>query len=74
MTSYIFSSSSKSLVSKLSFFINFTYIKCNQSVPDISRFFGIILKKHFGDYYPPHFQVEYQEFILVYDIQILNVI
>ena len=28
-------------------------------MPEISRFYGIIIKMYFGDHHPPHFHVEY---------------
>jgi len=28
-------------------------------MPEISRFYGIIIKMYFGDHQPPHFHVEY---------------
>lgn len=29
-------------------------------MPEISRFYGIIIKMYFGDHNPPHFHVEYE--------------
>ena len=43
-------------------------------MPEISRFFGIIIKMYFGDHNPPHFHAEYQDFTAEYDIQTLTVI
>jgi len=43
-------------------------------MPEISRFFGIIIKMYFGDHNPPHFHAVYQEFTAEYDIQTLTVI
>ena len=43
-------------------------------MPEISRFFGIIIKMYFKDHNPPHFHAEYQEFTAEYDIQTLSVI
>jgi len=31
-------------------------------VPEISRFFGIIITMYFGDHQPPHFHVRYGDF------------
>ena len=28
-------------------------------MPEISRFYGIIIKMYFGDHHPPHFHAEY---------------
>ena len=32
------------------------------SMPEISRFYGIIIKMYFNDHNPPHFHMEYQDF------------
>ncbi len=31
-------------------------------MPEISRFFGIIIKMYYDEHYPPHFHAEYGEF------------
>jgi len=31
-------------------------------MPEISRFYGIIIKMYFNEHNPPHFHVEYQGF------------
>ena len=31
-------------------------------MPEISRFYGIIIKMYFGDHVPSHFHPEYNEF------------
>ena len=43
-------------------------------MPEISRFFGIIIKMYFGDHDPPHFHVGYNEFRAIVDIDRLGVI
>ncbi len=43
-------------------------------MPEISRFYGIIIRMYFGDHNPPHFHAEYQEFKAEYNIQSLDVI
>ena len=43
-------------------------------MPEISRFFGIIIRMYFGDHNPPHFHAIYQEASAEYDIITLNVI
>jgi hypothetical protein len=43
-------------------------------MPEISRFYGIIIRMYFGDHNPPHFHAEYQGFKAEYDIQTLDVI
>ena len=30
-------------------------------MPEISRFYGIVIKMYFGDHQPPHFHAEYGE-------------
>ena len=40
-------------------------------MPEISRFFGIIIRMYFGDHNPPHFHAIYQEFTAEYDINTL---
>ena len=34
----------------------------NSSVPELSRFLGIVIRMHFRDHLPPHFHAEYGEF------------
>ncbi len=43
-------------------------------MPEISRFFGIIIRMYFGDHNPPHFHAIYQEFTAEYDINTLEAI
>ena len=43
-------------------------------MPEISRFFGIIIKMYFGDHNPPHFHAIYQEDSAEYDINTLIII
>lgn len=43
-------------------------------MPEISRFFGIVIKMYFGDHPPPHFHAEYGEHRAVIDIHTLTVI
>ena len=31
-------------------------------MPELSRFYGIVIKMYFGDHAPPHFHAEYAEF------------
>ena len=38
-------------------------------MPEISRFFGIVIKMFFDDHHPPHFHVEYGEFKATIDIK-----
>lgn len=43
-------------------------------MPEISRFFGIIIRMYFGDHNPPHFHAIYQEDTAEYDINTLTVL
>jgi hypothetical protein len=43
-------------------------------MPEISRFYGIIIKMYFVDHNPPHFHAEYGEYVAEYDIQTLKII
>lgn len=43
-------------------------------MPEIARFYGIIIKLFFGDHPPPHFHAVYGEYIAVFDIQTLEAI
>ncbi len=43
-------------------------------MPEISRFFGIIIRMYFGDHVPPHFHAEYGEYKAVIDMRSLVVI
>lgn len=38
-------------------------------MPEISRFWGIIVKMFFDDHNPPHFHVEYQDYKAIIDIR-----
>jgi hypothetical protein len=38
-------------------------------MPEISRFFGIIIKMFLGDHNPLHFHVEYKEYRAIIDIK-----
>lgn len=43
-------------------------------MPEICRFFGVVIKMYFGDHLPPHFHAEYGEHRAVIDIRTLLVI
>lgn len=42
-------------------------------MPEISRFFGIIIKMFFDDHNPPHFHAEYGEDFVLIDIRTISV-
>jgi hypothetical protein len=41
-------------------------------VPEISRFFGIVIKMFFDDHNPPHFHAEYGDSLVLIDIRTLS--
>ena len=43
-------------------------------MPEISRFFGIVIRMFFDDHLPAHFHAEYGEYKAVVEIQSLTVI
>lgn len=43
-------------------------------MPEISRFFGIVIRLHFGDHHPPHFHAAYQGNEVEIDIRTLAVL
>ncbi len=43
-------------------------------MPEISQFYGIVIKMHYGDHAPPHFHAEYGENNLAVGISPLAVI
>ena len=38
-------------------------------MPEISRFYGIIIKMYFNEHNPPHFHIEYQEYEAIMNIE-----
>lgn len=44
------------------------------AMPEISRFFGLIVRMYYGDHAPPHFHVSYGEQEAVIAIQTLSVL
>jgi hypothetical protein len=43
-------------------------------MPEIARFYGIIIKLFFGDHPPPHFHAVYGEYIGLFSIDTLEMI
>jgi hypothetical protein len=43
-------------------------------MPEVSRFYGIVIKIYFGDHNPPHFHAEYGDYAIVIGIGSLAVI
>jgi hypothetical protein len=40
-----------------------------KGMPEISRFYGIIIKMYFNEHNPPHFHMEYQDYEAVMNIE-----
>ena len=43
-------------------------------MPEIARFYGIVIKLFFGDHPPPHFHAVYAECVGLFDIDTLEMI
>lgn len=43
-------------------------------MPEIARFYGIVIKLFFGDHPPPHFHAIYGEYNAIFDIETLKMI
>ena len=43
-------------------------------MPEIARFYGIVIKLFFGDHPPPHFHAVYGEYIALFDLKTLEMI
>lgn len=43
-------------------------------MPELCRFYGIIIKMFCEDHNPPHFHAEYQEHEAVFDINTLEIL
>ncbi|WP_439482063.1 DUF4160 domain-containing protein [Cyclobacterium plantarum] len=43
-------------------------------MPEISRFYGIVIRMYFQDHNPPHFHAEYQGMKAEYDIATLKIL
>ena len=43
-------------------------------MPEISRFYGIVIKMYFGDHNPPHFHAEYGDKQVVVNLNTLAII
>jgi len=41
-------------------------------MPEVARFYGIIIKLFFGDHPPPHFHAVYGEYVGLFDIRSLE--
>ena len=43
-------------------------------MPEIARFYGIVIKLFFGDHLPPHFHAVYGEYVGLFNIETLEMI
>jgi len=43
-------------------------------MPELSRFYGIIIKMYFGDHFPPHFHALYGDMEAIINIDTLAII
>lgn len=43
-------------------------------MPEIARFYGIVIKMYFGDHLPPHFHAIYGEYVGMFNINTLEMI
>ncbi len=43
-------------------------------MPEVSRFFGIVIKLYYNDHQPPHFHAEYAEHVGEINLETLEVI
>jgi hypothetical protein len=43
-------------------------------MPEIARFYGIVVKLYFGDHPPPHFHAVYAECVGLFDIETLEMV
>jgi hypothetical protein len=43
-------------------------------MPEVSRFYGIVIRMYFADHWPPHFHAEYSEHEALIGIEDLRVI
>ena len=43
-------------------------------MPEVSRFYGIVIAFYYNEHNPPHFHAKYGEFSAEFDIQTLQII
>ena len=43
-------------------------------MPEISRFYGVVIKMHFNEHNPPHFHAEYGEHQVLIDINTMGIV
>ncbi|MHC5823481.1 MAG: DUF4160 domain-containing protein, partial [Nostoc sp.] len=52
----------------------FDYSLLNVAMPEVARFYGIVIKVFFGDHPPPHFHAIYGEYNALVSIESLEII
>lgn len=52
----------------------FTKLSRSQQIPEISRFYGIVIRMYFRDHLPPHFHAEYGEHEALIEIETREVL
>jgi len=45
-----------------------------ESMPQVSRFFGIIIRMYYNDHQPPHFHAQYNEYLAEIAIETFEII
>jgi hypothetical protein len=43
-------------------------------MPEVTRFFGIVIRMYFRDHSPPHFHAEYGEYEALFEIETLSIL
>lgn len=56
------------------FLLSESVILNTYNMPEISRFFGIVIKMYFNEHIPPHFHAEYGEYVAEISIETLEVL
>ena len=49
-------------------------VKSKEEMPEVSRFFGIIIRMYFRDHDPAHFHAEYGEYEALIEIETLSIL
>jgi hypothetical protein len=49
-------------------------VKSKEEMPEVSRFFGIVVRIYFGDHSPAHFHAEYGEYEALVEIETLAIL
>jgi len=49
-------------------------VKSKEEMPEVTRFFGIVIRMYFRDHGPAHFHAEYGEFEALFEIETLSIL